>query len=190
MTDRTTRLLLWLLSALFISLGAGVLLASFLVPTEIATGDLFPPSAIPNNPHRDRSKPPALDEEDFRWVWGKALQRPIADAPPVVEPQPAPPIEPSPVPDRPEIRIEAKLVGTLVDGQTQYARAWIDVRGKRRMVTRGDVLVAHKGSPTIAEIEDGRVILNIDDQSHALVLAKPYTLGRPIRPGEEESRVD
>ncbi|MCG8649367.1 MAG: hypothetical protein MI861_06020 [Pirellulales bacterium] len=98
------------------------------------------------------------------------MQRPIVDPPPVIEKKETVKSGAQVQPVA-RVRLQAELVGTLVDHD--YARAWIQLKGKRRMVKAGDVLDDHPGKPIVGLIEHRKVTVHLADQDHTLVLSRP-----------------
>ena len=194
MPDRTTRMLLWLGAALCFAFGVSLIWLSLIAPTKTpAVGEPMAKSFLTNETTNE-SEDRVVRIADFDKLWAKKLQRPIVDPVTVVEkkPEPAPePAKPKPEPPPPPIRLEAKLIGTLVDADASFARAWIELQGKPQVVVQGDVLKGHPGNPTVASIHERHVVIAIAKESHTLPLSKTTFASSSIQSGPGEGdRVD
>lgn len=166
MPDRVKRFYLLLCSGVFIVVGMSMIAGAFLVeitiPAETEVSDsgvwLSPPSAKPADVDFSAS--------DFTHVWTKPLQGPMVDA---KTEKPKPKVAATRVVN-PEIQIRAVLVGTLVDSDPKYARAWLETDGKQQVVQIGQVIKGHQGNPTLQVIEDRSVTILMGSSLHRISL--------------------
>lgn len=109
----------------------------------------------------------------FEDVWSKRLQGPIEDPPPqtlasttIDEPPPA----------KPPPKLDAKLLGTLVDSEIAHRKAWIELGGESKAVGLGERIVQGGRSFEVVEIDIKCVILKASSGNVELTMESPTSL--------------
>lgn len=167
--DRTVRGLLWIASV-FCFLAAGCIVY-FAMTSPVSVPGPIEEIVIANRRSlrsaKQAEEPKRLDRTDFFNVWNKTLQGPIAD--PVVAATPkSEVVKKEAKKPKPKIPFEGQLIGTLIDSDGSDGRAWIKWKGSASMVKEGEVLKDHPGMPTIASIEDRKIVVRLNDESITL----------------------
>ena len=172
MVDHTKRMLLSAFGAVSLVLGVLGVATALLFPAKV-TPDALVVSRPVQIPSKASKKTTKLSEQQFKYVWNKRLQGPLEDPKPknVKEAMRQP--DPKPAPAR---RIEAVLVGTLVDDDPRQSRAWIEVKGQRQAYAISDTIENHPGKPTIKEVTDHAVTIRLGGSDHTLSLKQNSVL--------------
>lgn len=168
MPNRQIRLLLWLASGLLCFGAAVAMVASQWIEIEPDNIKNELASAPISRPRPLLISETKLNEQDFRYVWGKPLRRQLSN------PVPTAPVIETVVEAAavvPKTRLDAKLIATLVDADPIYATAWISCKNKTQKVAIGDSLQNHPGNPLVTAIKDGHVEVLLGGESRTLKLA-------------------
>lgn len=138
------------------------MIAAFVIPVDVQTvaEETMPSAWI--QPASASEAPGGLTEEQFQSVWAKPLQKAVPVAAAVVE-KPKPKAQPA---SAARVQMNAKLVGTLVD--EGFSCAWVEAGGKRQMVSIGQIIDLHSGSPKVEKIEDRCVHVSIGGELHRI----------------------
>ncbi|QDT07427.1 hypothetical protein K227x_58540 [Rubripirellula lacrimiformis] len=183
MPDQQKRLLLWLASGLFCAAGVATFATSQLTEIEPDDVNLDLSSVTIRQPSEPSPIKIRLGEKNFRYVWGKPLRRQLSDPIPT-EPPPAP-IAAPPAPIV-RVRLDARLIATLVDADPAYSAAWISCKDKMQKVTIGDSIKNHSGSPIVTAIKDRLVEIELTGESHLLHLDENILLASRSNSGSSE----
>ncbi len=160
-----------------LALGTASLICASGASALISAAVLFPP-AIPVVEHsavdsRFIPQPTSvagreeLTEEDFQFVWGKKLQQPKEQPKPRPN-RPAKKVEPPKPPPKPAVRLNVSVTGIIKTGD--YSRAWLSVDRRTVAVSPGDVIESHPGSPTVKEIGEREVDIELAGEMHTVSL--------------------
>ena len=167
MTDWNTRAILWLASLACV--GVTIALAGIVLLAQDPKETVWLRPAVPSRafPLSQETAKAEISEDDFQYIWKKALRGRIDDPPPVAPAVAAKPKKKAVV--KPW-HFDGKLLGTLVD--SDRSRAWVEFKGRREMVRVGDVFEQDPKKPIVTDIQDRSVVFTANDSRHTLTLAE------------------
>lgn len=165
MGDRVKRQWLWAVGASCGILGCCLLGLSLLAPVDDSVPAMTVAAPVIRKTQGESTKI-KLSEQDFQFVWRKFLQGPLEEPKTVVAQPEAPPAVKE---STPAIELDVKLIGTLVDGQD--SRAWLEVRGKQQVLSIGEQVEGHNGSPVLKNVSHQRAVFQIGETMHEVRIA-------------------
>ena len=121
------------------------------------------------NSNRDKNK---LTLDDFKHVWGKALQRPLVDPKKETLRPKRPKVVAKKTIPATNVRFDGELIGTLIDRDPTMTRAWLQISNRKRMVVTGQSLDDLPGKPVVKSIKHGQVDVAIGERIFSLTKQK------------------